>query len=76
MDATAAIRGARRERKPFGNPNAGKRGGARLAQRENPSQVRASEVSTRYMPGKTIDARIAGIQSYYSRELAVAQIGA
>ena len=71
---TAAIRGARRERRPFGNPNAGKRSGARLAQRQNPSKVRASKVSTKYMPGKTINARIAGIRAYYARQAQIAEL--
>lgn len=48
------------------NPNRGKHHAARLAQ---PSGRRErSKPSTRYMPGKTVAARIAGIQAYYERQ--------
>lgn len=49
------------EARQSANPNNGKRGAARLEQRENLSGVKASPVAVKYMPGKTVDARIAGM---------------
>lgn len=54
------------------NPNRGKRHAARLASK--PTRAKASRVRTSYVPGKTIDARIRGIQDYYDRQAAIAAL--
>lgn len=75
LNPRAARRGSARERQHGSdNPNRGKRHGARLAARENPSKIRASEVTTRYRPGMTVAARLAGIQAWYDRQAAVAEL--
>lgn len=56
------------------NPNAGKRTHASRAS-VNVQPIRWSEVETRYMPGKTIAARIAGIQAHYDRAAQVSSLG-
>ena len=54
------------------NPNRGKHSAARLANKGTRPGRR--KVTTRYAVGKTIDARIRGIQSYYERQARAAAL--
>ena len=62
------------EARQSANPNNGKRGAPRLRAPENQSRVRASAVTTSYLPGKTVAARLAGIQAHYDRAAAIAAL--
>ena len=70
------------------NPNIGKRHAPHAARQSTGSRGKTGErkdgssrrceqpITVKFQPGKTVAARIAGIQSYYDRAARLAQIGA